>query len=218
MTIGVVIADDQALLRGGFQLLINSEPDMQVLGEAADGHEAITVARQTHPDIVLMDIRMPGTDGIEATRQITTDPALTSVRVLILTTFDLDDHVYGALRAGASGFVLKDISPEDLLAAIRVIAAGGALLAPCITRRLIAEFTRQPGPQPLPRPGFLDALTGRETDVLRQVARGLSNTEIASALHMSPGTAKTHVSRLLSKIGARDRARLITAFGDLLKL
>jgi DNA-binding NarL/FixJ family response regulator len=211
VSIGVVIADDQALLRGGFRLLINSEPDMQVLGEAADGSQAAAVARQVRPDIVLMDIRMPGTDGIEATRQITADPAMTGVRVLILTTFDLDDYVYGALRAGASGFVLKDISPEDLLAAIRVVAAGEALLAPRITRRLIAQFTRQPEPQRAPRPALPGSLTGRETDVLRQVAKGLSNAEIARALHISPGTAKTHVSRLLTKIGARDRAQLVVA-------
>jgi DNA-binding NarL/FixJ family response regulator len=209
VTIGVVIADDQALLRGGFRLLINSEPDMRVLGEAAHGNDAIELARRDRPDVVLMDIRMPGLDGIEATRQITADPALRGVRVLILTTFDLDDYVYRALRAGASGFVLKDISPEDLLAAIRVVAAGDALLAPSITRRLIADFTRQ-AQAPAPRDSaILDTLTSREADVLRHVARGLSNAEIARALQISPGTAKTHVSRLLAKLAARDRAQLV---------
>jgi DNA-binding NarL/FixJ family response regulator len=209
VSIGVVIADDQALLRGGFRLLINSEPDMRVLGEAAHGNDAIELARRARPDVVLMDIRMPGLDGIEATRQITADPALTGVRVLILTTFDLDDYVYRALRAGASGFVLKDISPEDLLAAIRIVAAGDALLAPSITRRLIADFTRQVQ-APAPRDSaVLDTLTSREADVLRHVARGLSNAEIARALQISPGTAKTHVSRLLAKLTARDRAQLV---------
>jgi DNA-binding NarL/FixJ family response regulator len=209
VSIGVVIADDQALLRGGFRLLINSEPDMRVLGEAAHGDDAIELTRRARPDVVLMDIRMPGLDGIEATRQITADPALTGVRVLILTTFDLDDYVYRALRAGASGFVLKDISPEDLLAAIRVVAAGDALLAPSITRRLIADFTRQ-AQAPAPRDSaVLATLTSREADVLRHVARGLSNAEIARALQISPGTAKTHVSRLLAKLRARDRAQLV---------
>jgi DNA-binding NarL/FixJ family response regulator len=209
MTIGVVIADDQALLRGGFRLLIDSEPDMRVLGEAADGREAVRLARRARPDVVLMDVRMPGTDGIEATREITADPALPGARVLILTTFDLDDYVYRALRAGASGFILKDISPEDLLAAIRVVATGDALLAPRITRRLIAEFARQTVPPSPAAAAALDALTSRETDILRHVARGLSNAEVARTLHISPGTAKTHVSRLLAKLGARDRAQLV---------
>jgi DNA-binding NarL/FixJ family response regulator len=209
VTIGVVIVDDQSLLRGGFRLLINSEPDMRVLGEAAEGSQAVELARRARPDVVLMDVRMPGTDGIEATRQITADPALAGVRVLILTTFDLDDYVYGALRAGASGFVLKDISPEDLLAAIRVVAAGEALLAPRVTRRLIAEFARQPQPHAPPAAASLDTLTSREKDVLRHVAQGQSNAEIAQALHVSPGTAKTHVSRLLTKLAARDRAQLV---------
>jgi len=209
VTIGVVIADDQALLRGGFRMLVDSDPDMMVLGEAAGGAEAVALARQLHPDVVLMDIRMPRVDGIQATRQITTDPAMTGVRVLILTTFDLDEYVYGALGAGASGFVLKDITPEDLLAAIRVIAAGEALLAPRVTRRLIAAFAQRPNPHPPPVPASLDTVTDREKEVLSQVARGLSNAEIAQALHMSRGTAKTHVSRLLTKLGARDRAQLV---------
>jgi len=209
VTIGVVIADDQALLRGGFRMLVNADPDMAVLGEAADGAEAVALARQLHPDVVLMDVRMPGVDGIQATRQITSDPAMAGVRVLILTTFDLDEYVYGALRAGASGFVLKDISPEDVLAAIRVVAAGEALLAPRVTRHLIAEFAKRPNPHPPPLSATLDALTDREKEVLSHVARGLSNVEIAQTLHMSRGTAKTHVSRLLTKLGARDRAQLV---------
>lgn len=212
MTIGVAIADDQPLLRTGFRLLIDSEPGMAVLGEAANGVEAVKLVARTRPDVVLMDVRMPQVDGIEATRQITADPALTGARVLILTTFDHDEYVYGALQAGASGFVLKDISPEDLLAAIRVIAAGEALLAPSITRRLIAEFAGRPAkPQAQTTPPSLDLLTDREKQVLAQVARGLSNTEIAQTLHMSTGTAKTHVSRLLTKLAARDRAQLVVA-------
>jgi DNA-binding NarL/FixJ family response regulator len=210
VTISVLIADDQALLRGGFRMLVESAPDMSVLGEAADGAEAVTLTRQLHPDVVLMDIRMPGTDGIQATQQVTADPALAGVQVLILTTFDLDEYVYGALRAGASGFVLKNTSPEDLLTAIRVIAAGDALLSPRVTRRLIAEFAQRPQPACIPPvPTSLDSLTSREKDVLHHIARGLSNTEIAQTLHMGMGTVKTHVSRLLAKLGARDRAQLV---------
>jgi DNA-binding NarL/FixJ family response regulator len=209
MTIGVVIADDQALLRGGFRLMVDSDPAMAVLGEAADGEEAVALAHEAHPDVVLMDVRMPGMDGIEATRRITTDPRSAGVRVLILTTFDLDEYVYGALRAGASGFVLKDTFPEDLLAAIRVVAAGEALLAPSVTRRLIGEFARRPAPSPPLPSACLDGLTDREKEVLTQVARGRSNAEIAEALHMSPATAKTHLNHLFSKLGARDRAQLV---------
>jgi DNA-binding NarL/FixJ family response regulator len=209
MTIGVVIADDQALLRGGFRLMVDSDPAMAVLGEAADGEEAVALAHEAHPDVVLMDVRMPGMDGIEATRRITTDPRSAGVRVLILTTFDLDEYVYGALRAGASGFVLKDTFPEDLLAAIRVVAAGEALLAPSVTRRLIGEFARRPDPSPPVPSERLEGLTDREKEVLSQVARGRSNAEIAEALHMSPATAKTHLNRLFSKLGARDRAQLV---------
>jgi len=207
VTIGVVIADDQALLRSGFRVLVESAPDMVVLGEAADGSSALRLAHEHHPDVVLMDVRMPGVDGIEACRRITADPATSGARVLILTTFDLGDYVYGALRAGASGFLLKDSSPEELLAAIRVVAAGDALLAPSVTRRLIGEFARR---RDAPAPSVtLESLTERETEVLVQVARGLSNAEIAERLHMSTATAKTHVSRLLTKLGVRDRAQLV---------
>jgi DNA-binding NarL/FixJ family response regulator len=209
VTIGVVIADDQALLRGGFRLMVDSDPSMAVLGEAADGNEAVALAHQTHPDVVLMDVRMPRMDGIEATRRITADPGSAGVHVLILTTFDLDEYVYGALRAGASGFVLKDTYPEDLLAAIRVVAAGEALLAPSVTRRLIAEFARRPDPPSRLRSVSLDGLTDREKEVLSEVARGRSNAEIAETLHISPATAKTHLNRLFSKLRARDRAQLV---------
>jgi DNA-binding NarL/FixJ family response regulator len=209
VTIGVVIADDQALLRGGLRMIVEADPAMAVLGEAGDGQEAVALARQTHPDVVLMDVRMPGVDGIEATRRITTDRETADVRILILTTFDHDEYVYGALRAGASGFVLKDTTPEDLLTAIRVVAAGEALVAPSITRRLIAEFARRPDPAPPLHEVTLLGLTDREKEVLGEVARGRSNTEIAEALHMSPATVKTHLNRLFSKLGARDRAQLV---------
>ena len=206
MTIGVVVADDQAIVRAGFRLLIDSEPDLSVLGEAADGAEAVAIARKTAPDVVLMDIRMPVMDGIAATRLIAADGALP--RVLILTTFDLDDYVFAALRAGASGFMLKDRPPEELLAAIRVVAAGDALLAPNVTRRLIEHFVRHPDPLRV-APEALEALTIREREVLALIAAGLSNTEIARELVMSVPTAKTHVSRILAKLGARDRAQLV---------
>ena len=206
MTIGVVVADDQAIVRAGFRMLIDSEPDLAVLGEAANGAEAVTVARRTSPDVVLMDIRMPVLDGIEATRRITAAGPLP--RVLILTTFHLDEYVFGALRVGASGFMLKERPPEELLSAIRVIAAGEALLAPNITRRLIEHFARQPDPA-RPPPGALEQLTVREREVLALIATGLSNTEIAERLIMSVPTAKTHVSRILAKLGARDRAQLV---------
>jgi DNA-binding NarL/FixJ family response regulator len=206
VTIGVVVADDQAIVRAGFRLLIESEPDLTVVGEAADGAEAVAMARTTAADIVLMDIRMPVMDGITATRLIAADGALP--RVLILTTFDLDEYVFTALRAGASGFMLKDRPPEELLAAIRVIAAGEALLAPNLTRRLIESFIRHPDPLRTP-PEALAGLTTREREVLALIAAGLSNTEIAGKLVMSVPTAKTHVSRILAKLGARDRAQLV---------
>jgi DNA-binding NarL/FixJ family response regulator len=206
VTTSVVVADDQAIVRAGFRLLIESEPDMTVLGEAADGAEAVAMARKTAPDVVLMDIRMPVMDGITATRMIAAGGALP--RVLILTTFDLDEYVFAALRAGASGFMLKDRAPEELLAAIRVVGAGEALLAPNVTRRLIEHFTRQPDPLRAP-PGALAELTTREREVLGLIALGLSNTEIATKLVMSVPTAKTHVSRILAKLGARDRAQLV---------
>jgi DNA-binding NarL/FixJ family response regulator len=190
-------------------MIIESDPAMAVLGEATNGEQAAALAHETQPDVVVMDVRMPGMDGIEATRRITADPDCATTRVLILTTFDLDEYVYGALRAGASGFVLKETSPEDLLAAIRVVAAGEALLAPSITRRLIAEFARRPDPPAMVSPARLDCLTDREKEVLAAVARGRSNVEIAQTLHMSPSTAKTHLNRLLSKLGARNRAQLV---------
>jgi DNA-binding NarL/FixJ family response regulator len=208
VTIGVVIADDQALVRGGFRVLVDSAPDMVVLGEAADGTEAVTLAREQRPDVMLMDIRMPVADGIEATRRIKADEATVAVKVLILTTFDLDEYVFAALRAGASGFMLKDTSPEELLAGIRVIAAGDGLLSPSVTRRLIENFATRPVPA-VPTAPMLDVLTEREREVLAEVARGLSNTQIAEHLHMSAATAKTHVSRLFTKLGARDRAQLV---------
>jgi DNA-binding NarL/FixJ family response regulator len=206
VTIGVVVADDQAIVRAGFRLLIGAEPDMTVLGEAADGAEAVAAARKTGPDVVLMDIRMPVMDGIAATRLIASGG--TQPRVLILTTFDLDEYVFAALRAGASGFMLKDRPPEELLSAIRVIAAGEALLAPNVTRRLIGHFVRQPDPLATP-PKALAELTAREREVLALIAAGLSNTEIAARLAMSVPTAKTHVSRILAKLSARDRAQLV---------
>ena len=206
MTIGVVVADDQAIVRAGFRLLIESEPDLTVLGEAADGAEAVAVARRTAPDVVLMDIRMPVMDGIAATRLLAADGAMP--RVLLLTTYDLDEYVMTALRAGASGFMLKDRPPEELLAAIRVIAAGDALLAPNVTRRLIEQFIRQPDPVRAV-PESLTRLTTREREVLTLIAHGLSNTQLAEKLVMSVPTAKTHVSRILAKLGARDRAQLV---------
>jgi len=206
VSIGVVVADDQAIVRAGFRLLIDSEPDLVVLGEAADGAEAVAVARKTAPDVVLMDIRMPVMDGIAATRLLAADGS--RPRVLILTTFDLDEYVYAALRAGASGFMLKDRPPEELLSAVRVIAAGESLLAPNVTRRLIEHFIRQPDPVQAV-PAALALLTIREREVLALIAHGLSNTEIAGKLVMSVPTAKTHVSRILAKLGARDRAQLV---------
>ena len=207
MTINVVVADDQALVRGGFSVLLNSAADIVVVGEAGDGAEAVDVVIRERPDVVLMDSRMPVIDGIEATRRITADERTSSTRVLIVTTFDLDEYVYDGLRAGASGFLLKDTRPDVLLDAVRVVAAGEALLAPQITRRLIEEFTTRPAPS-VPAES-LGVLTEREREVLVLVARGHSNSEIAELLYMSPATSKTHVSRLLMKLESRDRAQLV---------
>jgi DNA-binding NarL/FixJ family response regulator len=205
--IRVGVADDQALVRSGFTVLLKSADDIDVVGEAADGAEACALVAEHRPEVMLMDIRMPGMDGLEATRRIMADGDGT--RVLILTTFDLDEYVYEALRAGASGFLLKDTLPDDLLAAVRVVAAGESLLAPKITTRLIADFVQRPAePAHEPNPA-LETLTERETEVLGAVAKGLSNAEIADELFMSQATAKTHVSRLLSKLHARDRAQLV---------
>jgi DNA-binding NarL/FixJ family response regulator len=206
--IRVLVADDQTLVRAGFRVLVDSAPDLEVVGEAGDGVEAVELARQQLPDVVLMDIRMPRMDGLEASRRIVALDRAEGVRVLVLTTFDLDEYVYEALRAGASGFLLKDTPPTDLLAAIRVVAAGDALLAPSITRRLIAEFARRPEPSAV-TPAALATLTDREREVLALVARGLSNAEIAELLYVSAATAKTHVSRVLAKLQARDRAQLV---------
>ena len=206
--IRVVVADDQALVRGSFRLLVDTAPGLSVVGEAATGTEAVAAASQVRPDVVLMDIRMPDLDGIEATRQIAADPMTADVKVLILTTFDIDEYVFGALSAGASGFLLKDTRPAELLDAIRVIAAGESLLAPTATRWLIKEFVRQPVAVPaIPLPDT----TEREREVLRLVALGRSNTEIAEHLHISLSTTKTHIGRLLMKLGARDRAQLVIA-------
>lgn len=206
--IRVAVVDDQALVRSGFCVLLRSDPGIEVVGEAADGREAVTLAERERPDVILMDIRMPEVDGLEATRRITADERTAGCKVLILTTFDLDEYVFEALRAGASGFLLKDTLPDELLAAIRVVADGEALLAPTVTRRLIEAFARQPAADPAVHPG-LDLLTDREREVLVEVARGHTNAEVAERLYMSPATAKTHVSRLLTKLGARDRAQLV---------
>ena len=206
--IGVIVADDQALVRAGFRVLIDSAPDLEVLAEAANGAEAVELARIHRPDVVLMDIRMPVMDGLEATRRVLELDGDGEIRVLMLTTFDVDEFVFGALKAGASGFLLKDTPPSDLLAGIRVIAAGEALLAPSITKHLIEEFVRRPEPGSIGDPK-LDALTERETEVLAYVAKGWSNSEIADSLYVSPATVKTHLSRLLMKLEARDRAQLI---------
>ncbi|MGK5533684.1 response regulator [Streptomyces sp. URMC 129] len=205
--ISVLLADDQRLVRAGFRSIIDDEDDLEVVGEAATGAEAVRLAGELRPQVVLMDIRMPEEDGLAATRRIVSDERLAGVRVVVLTTFDVDDYVYGALRAGASGFLVKDTEPMELLHAIRVCARGDALIAPAVTRRLIAEFAgraRQPDPSPR-----LNALTEREREVMELVGAGLTNDEIARRLVLSPATAKTHVSRVMTKLGVRDRAQLV---------
>ncbi|MFE2725885.1 response regulator [Kitasatospora sp. NPDC059327] len=216
MTVRVLLVDDQPLLRSGLRVLMADHPDLTVVGEAADGAEAVRLVGELGPDVVVMDIRMPGMDGIEATRLITAGP--TAARVLVLTTFDEDDHVYDALRAGASGFLVKDMALDDILGAVRVVAAGDALIAPGVTRRLIADFVGRPGaagsgavPGGSPRP--IEGITEREREVLTLVGRGRSNAEIAEDLFITVATAKSHVSRLFAKLGARDRVQLvITAY------
>ncbi len=208
MTIRVLLADDQKLIRAGFRLIIDLADGMEVVGEACDGDEAVGLARAERADVVLMDIRMPGVDGVEATRRITADPQLADVRVVVLTTFDADQNVLAALRAGASGFLSKDVEPDELLRAIRVVTAGEALLTPRATKGLIDRFL-SPDDQPLMVPSELSLLTERELEVVRLVALGRSNEEIAARLVLSPLTAKTHVHRAMTKLGVRDRAQLV---------
>ncbi|MFE5049545.1 MULTISPECIES: response regulator transcription factor [unclassified Streptomyces] len=207
MTVRVVLADDQPLVRSGLRVLIADTPDLEVVGEAANGEEAVRLAREVRPDVIVMDIRMPGMNGIEATSLVTSGPG--AARVLILTTFDEDDHVYGALRAGASGFAVKDMALDDILAAIRVVAAGDALIAPGITRRLIADFVGRPEPSPARAPRPVEGITEREREVLTLVGLGRSNSEIADELYITVATTKSHVARLFTKLGARDRVQLV---------
>ncbi|MBC3190476.1 response regulator transcription factor [Pseudonocardia sp. C8] len=206
--VSVLLADDQPLIRAGLRVLLETEDGYAVAAEAADGAEAVHLTRETRPDVVLMDVRMPGTDGLAALSEITADPALSGTRVIVLTTFDLDEYVYRALRAGASGFLLKDTDPVTLLRAIDLVHAGEALLAPSVTRRLITEFARH-GPAAPPATDRLAVLTGREREVLTLVGRGATNGEIAAELVISPATARTHVGRLLTKLDARDRVQLV---------
>jgi DNA-binding NarL/FixJ family response regulator len=205
----VVLAEDQPMVRAGFRALLDSRSDIEVVGEAATGSEALEQVRALRPDVVVMDIRMPEMDGLEATRRITSDPVLGHTRVLVLTTFELDEYVFGALDAGASGFLLKGGEPADLVQAIRIVAGGEALLAPSVTRRLIDTYVARPRRAATTAPEGLDELTSREREVLELIADGLTNAEIAQALHLSPLTAKTHVSRILMKLGARDRVQLV---------
>jgi DNA-binding NarL/FixJ family response regulator len=208
--IRVALADDQALVRAGFRVLLDAEPGVEVVGVATNGREAIELTRAERPHVVLMDIQMPEVDGIAATRQIAADPALNGVRVLILTTFELDEYIVDALRAGASGFLIKDTDPVELIRAVKIVAAGDSLLSPSVTRRLIGEFVNRSGPSVTPSPA-LDFLTEREREVLALVGRGLSNEEIATQLFISVATARTHVSRAMTKLHARDRAQLVVA-------
>ena len=205
----VVLAEDQPMVRAGFRALLDAQTDIEVAGEAATGAEALDQVRELRPDVVVMDIRMPEMDGLEATRRITADPALRDTRILVLTTFELDEYVFGALDAGASGFLLKGGEPAELIHAIRVVAGGESLLAPSVTRRLIDTYVSRPQPSPAVEHNGLEELTNREREVLGLVATGLTNAEIAQALHLSPLTAKTHVSRILMKLGARDRVKLV---------
>ncbi|TDC58844.1 response regulator transcription factor [Actinomadura sp. GC306] len=205
--IRVLLADDQTLVRAGFRSILEGEDDIEIVAEAGDGERAVRQAALLRPDVVLMDVRMPVLDGLEAARRVLADPALRGVRVVILTTFDLDEYVYGAIRAGASGFLVKDTEPAELIRGVRVVARGDALLAPAVTRRLIAEFAARPAAPP--PAAVLECLTCREREVLELVAAGLSNEEIAGRLVLAPATAKTHVSRILGKVGARDRAQLV---------
>jgi DNA-binding NarL/FixJ family response regulator len=210
MTIRVVVADDQVLVRSGFTMLLSGEEGIEVVGEASNGVEAVALAASVHPDVMLMDVRMPVMDGLEATRRISGDPSMASTRIVILTTFDLDEYVHEALRAGASGFLLKDTMPVDLLNAVRVVADGDALIAPRITRRLIEEFARRPEPSAAnAASAALDQLTDREREVLELLARGLSNSEIADRLVVSGATVKTHVAHVLAKLGLRDRVQAV---------
>lgn len=206
--ITVLLADDQALVRAGFRALLDAEPDIEVVAEAADGLQAASRAAETRPDVVLMDIRMPGIDGLEATRRIAGNPALSATRIVILTTFELDEYLFEALRVGAAGFLVKDTEPVELLRGVRAVAAGDALLSPGVTRRLITEFAARHR-RPIAPPRAVDQLTEREREVVALVGEGLSNDEIAARLVVSPATAKTHVSRAMVKLGVRDRAQLV---------